>query len=285
MPSLPRPTSPASRRGRSACSAACPSPRTAAAQVGDQEPAAGRPDRAAPGRDDGWTSVGLTRRPDRPGLRELLRYTADDVLPLGGTGSGEAGDALRLALASFGGLVCVLAGQDRQAQLAGRPLGPEALRLARRGMRTAEELRLPLVCVIDTPGADLSVAAEEGGVAREIARCVAALTGLTTPTVSVLLGEGTGGGALALLPSRRVIAAGNAWLAPLPPEGASVILPGGTEDAPRMARRQRIGAADLLADGTVHVVVPEPTPAHEDPAAFARRVTAEVLRQIDLQRG
>ena len=111
------------------------------------------------------------------------------------------------------------------------------------------------------------------------------MVSLTTPTVSVLLGEGAGGGALALLPSRRVIAACNAWLSPLPPEGASVILHGSTEFAEQMAHRQRISAADLLADGTVHAVVAEQTPAHEDPASFARSIAAEVLRQIDIQCG
>jgi acetyl-CoA carboxylase carboxyl transferase subunit beta len=239
---------------------------------------------APPAGGDAWTSVGLTRRPDRPGVRELLRDTAHDVLPLGGTQSGEAGDALLLALTSLAGTPCVLAGQDRRAQSRQRYLGPAELRAARRGMRIAEELRLPLVCVIDTPGADLSVAAEEGGLAGEIARCIADLVSLTTPTVSVLLGEGAGGGALALLPSRRVIAAGQAWLAPLPLEGASVILHGGTGFAQEMAYRQRISAAELLADGTVHAVVAEEPAAHEDPAAFGRAITAEILRQIDLQR-
>nr|WP_257910901.1 carboxyl transferase domain-containing protein [Janibacter limosus] len=78
---------------------------------------------------------------------------------------------------------------------------------------------MPLVTVIDTPGADLSPNAEEGALAGEIARCIADMTSLTVPSVSVLLGEGTGGGALALLPARRVIASSNAWLSPLPPEG------------------------------------------------------------------
>ena len=80
---------------------------------------------------------------------------------------------------------------------------------------------------------------------------------LTVPTVSVLLGEGCGGGALALLPAARVIAAEHAWLSPLPPEGASAIVHGDTTHAAEMAQPQRIGAPDLLADGIVHVVVPE----------------------------
>ena len=100
-------------------------------------------------------------------------------------------------------------------------------------MRLAEELGLPLVTVIDTPGAELSVAAEEGAIAGEIARCIATLTTMTVPTVSVILGQGCGGGALALLPAQVVIATENAWLSPLPPEGASVIRYGDVDHAPR----------------------------------------------------
>lgn len=178
---------------------------------------------------------------------------------------------------------CVLIGQDRRAQARRRPLGPAALRGARRGMRIAEELRLPLICVIDTPGADLSSAAEEGALAGEIARCLAEMVQPTIPSVSVLMGEGTCGGALAMLPARRVIAAGNAWLSPLPPEGTSAILHGTPDHAPEVAARQRIRAAELLADGVVHAIVPEPVPAHEDPAAFARRIARECVRQIHRQ--
>jgi acyl-CoA carboxylase subunit beta len=130
----------------------------------------------------------------------------------------------------------------------------------------------------------LSAAAEEGSLSGEIARCLAQMVQLTTPSVSILLGEGAGGGALALLPARRVIAAANAWLSPLPPEGASAILHGSPGQAPQVAARQRIRAADLLADGTVHAIVPEPVPAHQAPSAFARRIARECVRQIHLQR-
>jgi acetyl-CoA carboxylase carboxyl transferase subunit beta len=242
-------------------------------------PAAEAETAAAP-EPDAWSSITATRRPDRPGVRELLRYAADDVLPLSGTQSGEAGHALILALTSFSGTSCVLVGQDRLAQSRRRPLGPAALRSARRGMRIAQELRLPLVCVIDTPGADLSAAAEEGALSGEIARCLTEMVQLTVPSVSILLGEGTGGGALALLPARRVIAAGNAWLAPLPPEGASAILYGRGDRAQEAAARQRVTAADLLADGTVHAIVPERVPAHDEPVTFARRIADECVRQI-----
>ena len=103
-------------------------------------------------------------------------------------------------------------------------MGPGALREARRGMRLASELGLPLVTVIDTQGAALSPTAENGGMAGEIARCLADLVTLDAPTLCLMLGEGNGGGALALLPADRVVAAQHAWLSPLPPEGASAIV-------------------------------------------------------------
>lgn len=231
-----------------------------------------------------WSAIEVTRREDRPGVRELLRFAADDVIPLNGTGYGESDKGVMLALASFGGRACVLVGQDRRYQVS-ESMGPAALREARRGMSMATQLGLPLVTVIDTPGADLSPRAEEGALAGEIARCIADMTSLTVPSVSVLLGEGTGGGALALLPAQRVIAAGNAWLSPLPPEGASAIVFKDTDHAPLLAARQRVGAQQMLEDGLVDVIVPESPAAHEDPEAFAAGVGAAITEQINLLLG
>ncbi len=228
-----------------------------------------------------WESVQLTRRPDRPGVRELLRHGADDVIPLSGTGFGEHDAGLVLALTSFDGVPCVLVGQDRRNQTFEKSMGPAALREARRGMRLADELGLPLVTVIDTPGADLSAHAEEGALAGEIARCLVDMSTLRVPTVSVLLGQGCGGGALALLPARRVLAAEHAWLSPLPPEGASAIVFHDVEHAAEMTERQQVSAADLARAGIVHVVVPEDPTAHEDPEGFARRMASAVASEIE----
>jgi acetyl-CoA carboxylase carboxyl transferase subunit beta len=227
-----------------------------------------------------WDSVLLTRRPDRPGVRELLRHAADDVVPLSGTGDGEHDAGLMLALTSFDGVRCVLVGQDRRNQTPRESMGPGALREARRGMRLADELGLPLVAVIDTPGADLSPRAEEGALAGEIARCLVDLSTLRVPSVSVLLGQGCGGGALALLPADRVVAAEHGWLSPLPPEGASAIVHHDVEHAAEMTRRQRVGSYDLFDEGIVHVVVPEQPAAHLDPEGFARAVARSCADQI-----
>jgi acyl-CoA carboxylase subunit beta len=197
-----------------------------------------------------WESVLLTRRPGRPGAADLIRAAATDIVALR-----EGG--LILALARIGGRPCVLAGQDRTTL----PHGPETLRTAQRGMQLAADLRLPFVTVIDTPGGELSPAAEEDGAAREIARCLAALITLPVPTVAILLGQGTGGAALALLPADRVLAAQHGWLAPLAPEGASMIVYRDTAHAPELAARQGIRAADLAAAGLVDGIVAEHDPA------------------------
>ncbi len=226
---------------------------------------------------DTWDSVTRSRRPERPGVRRLLRYAATDVIPLNGTGQGESDPGLLIALVRFGGSPCVFLGQDRRGQTEAHPLGPGALREARRGMRLAAELNLPLMTVIDTPGAALSVEAEEGGLAGEIARCLADLVTLDAPTLTLLLGEGTGGGALALLPADRVIAAQHAWLSPLPPEGASAIVHRDLDHAPDMARAQGVRSLDLRAAGIVDRIVAERPDAADEPEEFCARL-GEVLR-------
>ncbi|MFI6171204.1 carboxyl transferase domain-containing protein [Nocardia sp. NPDC051052] len=226
-----------------------------------------------------WESVVISRRPDRPGIRDLLRHVTQRV-PLSGTGQGESDRTVVHALARFRGQPCVVFGHDRAGQQGGYSMGPAALREARRSMALAEELRLPLVLVIDTAGAALSKEAEERGLAPEIARCIADLVTLATPTVSVLLGQGTGGGALALLPADRVLAAAHGWLAPLPPEGASAIVYRDTDHAPELAQSQRIRAADLLADGVVDRIVPEFPDAADEPVDFARRMGAAIADEL-----
>ncbi|WP_182524082.1 carboxyl transferase domain-containing protein [Nocardioides dongkuii] len=225
-----------------------------------------------------WDSIERTRAADRVGVRDLLRHGAAGTVRLRGTDEGERDSTVVVALTRIDGQPCVLVGQDRSRQTREHAMGPAALREARRGMRLAEELGLPLVTVIDTPGAELSPRAEEGAIAGEIARCIATLTTMTVPTVSVVLGQGCGGGALALLPARTVVAAEHAWLSPLPPEGASVIVHGDTTHAAEMAASQRVRARDLLAAGTVQHVVPE---IDDEPAAdLALAVAAEIGHQL-----
>ena len=220
-----------------------------------------------------WESIQRSRRPERPSVRALLKLGATDVVPLHGTNQGEYDPALMLALARFGGAACVVLGQNRRGQSVERPLSPSGLRAARRGMRLAAELKLPLVSVIDTAGAALSREAEEGGLAGEIARCLSELVTLNAPTVCVLLGEGTGGGALALMPADKVICAQHSWLSPLPPEGAAAILYRDPLRAAELAAVQGVRSIDLLAAGIVDRVVAEYPDAADEPAEFCARMS------------
>ena len=99
---------------------------------------------------------------------------------------------------------------------------------------------------------------------------------LDAPTVCVLLGQGTGGGALALMPADRVICAQHSWLSPLPPEGASAILHRDTDHAPELAASQGVRSLDLLRDGVVDRIVAEHPDAADEPADFCARM-AQVL--------
>lgn len=222
-----------------------------------------------------WDSVVASRRPDRPGVSWLLREGATDRVLLSGT-HGEAATTV-LALARFGGQPAVVVGQQR---VIGGVVGPAALQEARRGMALAASLRLPLVLVIDTAGPALSADAEQNGLAGEIARCLSDLVTLDTPTVSVLLGQGSGGPALAMVPADRVLAAQHGWLAPLPPEGASAIVFRDTEHAPELAGAQGIRSIDLLRNGIVDDIVPEHPDAADEPVEFARRLSAAIAREL-----
>ena len=197
--------------------------------------------------DDTWACVRATREPERAGLVEFLAH--GDSAPLSDAGP------LRFSLSDFDGHVALVVGYDRTSQAAGELPGPRHLREARRALLTAGDLGLPVVTVIDTPGAELSVVAEEGGLAAQIARCTVQLISAPVPTVSVLLGQGAGGAALALFPADFRVARADAWLSPLPPEGASLIVHRDLDHAGEMASRQGILAGRMAAQGMIDVVV------------------------------
>ncbi|WP_204080735.1 acetyl-coenzyme A carboxylase carboxyl transferase subunits beta/alpha [Mycobacterium riyadhense] len=230
-----------------------------------------------------WDSVVASRRPDRPGVDDLLRHGGTDVVLLSDTGPDEAATML-LALARLAGQPAVVLGQRRGSGGSEGRVGPASLRAARRGMALAAELRLPLVLVIDTAGPALPVEAEQGGLAGQIAQCLAELVTLDTPTVSVLLGQGSGGPALAMVPADRALAALHGWLAPLPPEGASAIVFRDTTHAAELAAAQGIRSADLLASGIVDAIIPEHPDAADEPVEFCERLSSAIASELDALR-
>jgi acyl-CoA carboxylase subunit beta len=229
---------------------------------------------------DGWRTVVRSRRTDRPGVRELLGLVAGALTELRGDGAGTDDRGCVAALARICGVGAVVVAQDRRPGERGARLGAAGYRKARRAMGIAEELGLPLVTVVDTEGARMTPEDEEGGLAAEIAGCLADLTGLRVPTLSVLLGEGAGGGALALLPADRVLAAEHSWLSPIAPEGASAILHRSTEHAPDLARAQATSAADLRRLGIVDVIVPDRPEPHDAGVRFGARIAATAAAEL-----
>lgn len=229
---------------------------------------------------DGWAAVKRSRQREWPGLRTLLATCATQVTELRGDGTGLDDPGCLVALARLGGIPAIIVGHDRPPGGRGPQLGPPGYRKAHRGMELAQELGLPLVTVIDTPGAEISRGAEEGGLAQQIALCVATMTDLETPTLSLLLGEGCGGGALAMMSADRVVATDHSWLAPIAPEGASAILYGTSERAAEVASLQAVSATDLQRLGTVDVVVADLRPEDFSKEEYLHRVGAVAAREL-----
>lgn len=223
---------------------------------------------------DPWEAVTRSRRPHRPGIRDLFAACVTHETRLSGDGVGGRDSGLIASIARVQGIPAVIVAADKAPGQQPARLTAAGYRTVRRAMTIADELDLPLVTVIDTAGADISVESEEQGLAAEVARCLAELSRLRVPTLSLLFGQGTGGGAMALLPADRVIACEHAWLSPIQPEGASEILYRDTDHARELAAAQAIASTDLRRLGIVDVVVPDRPAPGEEGKAFADRVAA-----------
>jgi acetyl-CoA carboxylase carboxyl transferase subunit beta len=199
---------------------------------------------------DAWEAIIRTRADDRPGPLAVLELMTERT-DLRGTTTGESDGGIRVALGRLRGRRVVVVAQTREA------VTPAGLRVAQRGMRLAQRLELPLVTLVDTPGGELSAAAEESAMAGEIARTLQTMSGLSTPTVSCIVGQGCGGAALALIPADVVLCMENGWVSPLPPEGASVISHRTPDRADEMARMQGVAAAAMREADVVDQVVGE----------------------------
>jgi acyl-CoA carboxylase subunit beta len=229
---------------------------------------------------DAWQSVQWSRHPARPGARDVLDRWATDVTPLRGDEMGTDDPACLTALVRLVGVPAVVIAQDRAVAWDRARMIPAGYRKVRRAIRIAGDLGLPVVTLIDTPAPRLDRRAEETGLAAELARCLADLLACPAPTLSVLIGEGGGGAAVALWAADRVACAEHAWLAPILPEGASVILFRTPDRAEDLARRQGIASWDLWRFGIADAVIPEDRPAHEDRDGFVERVGAVVADEL-----
>lgn len=207
---------------------------------------------------DAWDEVQRARADDRvraPGFLAAL----DVATELHGDRAGSDDPTIRVVLARLAGRPVVMIAMDRTAN-EGR-ISPGGYRKAWRGLTLAERVGVPVVTLIDTPGADAGAASEAGGIAHHIARTFQQVLQLRTPVVSCTIGEGGSGGALALAVGDRLLIQEHAVFSVIGPEGAAAILHRDASRAPEVARRLGLGASDLVELGIADEVVPEPAGA------------------------
>ncbi|WP_030492085.1 acetyl-CoA carboxylase carboxyl transferase subunit [Micromonospora chokoriensis] len=236
---------------------------------------------------DAWDTVRMARHPGRPTTLDYLDSVFDGFVELHGDRLGGDCPAIVGGLARLAGRHVMVIGHQKghtTAELVARNFGmasPAGHRKALRLMRLAARLGLPVITLVDTPGADPGVSAEEQGQAAAIAENILTLTVLPTPVLAVITGEGGSGGALALAVADRVLMLENAVYSVISPEGCAAILWPDRSAAPQAARALRLTAPDLCRIGVVDEVVSEPaTAAHDDPAETALRLRAALLANL-----
>jgi acetyl-CoA carboxylase carboxyl transferase subunit beta len=211
---------------------------------------------------DAWIEVLRSRAVGRPSGMDRAARLCSSWVELRGTDP-----TVRAGLARVAGRRCVVVATDRYCA-SGRPT-PAGFRLAQRAVGLAGRLGMPVVTLVDTPGADSSPEAEVDGAASEIARTLAALASCPTPTVSVCVGEGGSGGALALSYTDRLLMLEHATFSVIAPEGAAAILERDATRAAEVADRLRITSGDMLELGIVDEVIGEDQRALDDAVAQA----------------
>ncbi|GAA0556438.1 hypothetical protein GCM10009546_18200 [Actinomadura livida] len=235
-----------------------------------------------------WEAVRLARALDRPTARDYIQWIADDFVELHGDRLGGDCRAITGGLARLDGAPIMIIGHQKghtAKELARAGFGmptPAGYRKAARLMRLAAKLGVPVVTLVDTPGAHPGIEAEAEGQAAAIADSLRLMTGLPVPVVSVVTGEGGSGGALALAVANKVLAFSNAIYSVISPEGCAAILWRDSGAAPQAARELRVDARSLLRLGIVDAVVPEPGGgAQGDPGAAAARLKAAITAGLD----
>lgn len=222
------------------------------------------------GRTDAWERVKRSRMQGRPTAMDYISLLFQNFLELHGDRISGDDKAVIGGIASIGGVsVTVIAqqkGRNTKENIErnfAMP-NPEGYRKALRLMRQAEKFHRPVICFVDTPGAFCGIQAEERGQGEAIARNLYEMSSLKVPVLTLLIGEGGSGGALALAVANEVWMLENAIYSILSPEGFASILWKDSKKAPNAAEVMKITATDLYEKGLIEQVIPEEEPASED---------------------
>lgn len=235
-----------------------------------------------------WQRVQISRHPKRPYTLDYVQMMCTDFVELHGD-RGYADDAAMVGgFAMLDGRKVMVVGQqkgrDTKAKLH-RNFGmahPEGYRKARRLFFLAEKFNVPIVILIDTPGAFPGIGAEERGQAEAIAKNIQVMFEIKVPIVVVVIGEGASGGALGIGIGDEVYMLEHSWYSVISPEGCAAILWRDAAKAPDAAEALKPTAEDLLSLGIVDKIIPEPERgAHNNPAVTAERVKEHIIAALD----
>jgi len=234
-----------------------------------------------------WDHVLVSRHPRRPLLRDYLRLITEDFYEL--HGDKVYGDD-RAMVCGFARIarqrVMIIGhqkGRDTREKIEANfgCAHPEGYRKALKKMQLAAKFKVPIVCLIDTPGAYPGIGAEERGIAHAIAVNLMELSRLPVPMVAAVIGEGGSGGALGIAVADQVAVMEYAYYSVISPEGCAAILWKTGEQAPRAAEALRLTPGHLKELGLIDAVIPEPLgAAHRDPVGAARNLEAWIIQAL-----
>ena len=234
-----------------------------------------------------WQKAQVARHPERPHFKDYVAGLTEDFLPLAGDRSFADDPAILGGLATIGGHRVMLIGHEKGDDTASRlkhnfgMAKPEGYRKAIRLMRLADRFGIPVVSLVDTPGAFPGVQAEERGQAEAIARSTEECLSLKVPLIAVIVGEGGSGGAVAIAAANRVLMFEHAVYSVISPEGCASILWRTADKAADAAEAMKITAQDLLSLGVTDRIVDEPLGgAHRDPQAAIENLKAAIVEEL-----
>jgi acetyl-CoA carboxylase carboxyl transferase subunit alpha len=234
-----------------------------------------------------WQKTQVARHPDRPHFKDFVAALTDEFIPLAGDRAYAEDPAIVGGFARMDGRRVMLIGHEKGDDTASRlqhnfgMAKPEGYRKAIRLMGLASRFNLPVVTLVDTPGAFPGVEAEERGQAEAIARCTEECLAAKVPLIAAIVGEGGSGGAVAIATANRVLMFEHAIYSVISPEGCASILWRTADRAADAAEAMKITAGDLHSLGIVDRIVPEPVGgAHRDPVAAAATLKSAILEEL-----
>ncbi len=239
-----------------------------------------------------WETVQVARHPQRPLFKDYVEMICREFRELHGDRYFGDDPAIKCGLARIAGHKVMLIGHHKgrdtkeKVQCYFGLAHPEGYRKALRCMKLAEKYNLPVVSLIDTPGAYPGIGAEERGQAESIARNLMEMSRLKTPILSIVCGEGGSGGALGIGVADRVAMLQFAWYSVISPEACSSILFKGNEAASQLAESLKLTSKHLKELGVIDTIIPEPLGgAHRDPHTTAHNLDQYIGKALrDLKR-